>query len=37
MKKNIETKIGRSNLPAATNRYDAVYKTCGFGLVDKLE
>ena len=33
--KHIETKIGHSNLPVVTNKYDPMYKKCRLQLVDK--
>ena len=33
--KHIEEKIGHTNLPVITNKYDPVYKKCRFELVDK--
>ena len=33
--KHIETKIGHSNLPVVTNKYDSMYKKCRFELVDE--
>ena len=35
--KHIETKIGKSNFPAVTNKYDPMYKRCRFELVDELK
>ena len=33
--KHIEEKIGHTNLPVITNKYDPVYKKCRYELVDK--
>ena len=35
--KHIETKIGHSNLPIVTNKYDPEYKKCRFELIDETE
>ena len=35
IEKHIETRMGHSNLPVVTNRYNQKYKKCRFDLVDE--